>query len=418
MTPPNSPAALAAPRLAYLISRYPSFRLNFLWREVQNLREHGFEIRTASLGPPERATAPQTSPEHEDPAITFDLSGEGLSGVWSALGWALKQYPQGFLRSLLFVWKLSRLDLPRLILNHFRWTQALTLGRWMEQQGLAHLHIHLAQEAATVGLIARQIFPIEYSLSVHGPDEFYDAPGHALRDKVSHAKFVLSVSDYTRSQLMNLTPSCHWDKLHVCRPGVDPERFQPVQNRAENECFTIVCVGRLVEAKGHLILLRAIKRLHDAGRPLHLFLIGDGPLEAELQNWICSHGLRSIVTMTGRIDPEYVREYYACADCFALASFAEGIPKVLMEAMAMALPCVTTQIGGIPELIHDERDGLLVAAGDEIGLAAAIGVFIDAPDLRLKFGQAARARVVADYPLERSLRHLSGKLRSLLSLPA
>ncbi len=418
MTPPNTPTTSATPRLAYLVSRYPSFRPMFLLDEVQNLRQQGFEIRVAALNPPDRATASQTSAEREEAATTFYLNGEHLRGALSAMGWALRQYPKGFLRSLLFVWKLSRLDLARLMVHHFNWTQALILGRWMERHGLAHLHIPFAKEAATVGLIARQAFPIEYSLAVHGPDEFCDTPGHALREKVVHAKFVVCISDFARSQLMNLTPSCHWDKLHVCRRGVDPELFQPVPRQAENECFTIVCVGRLVEAKGHMILLHAIKRLHDAGRTLRLYLIGDGPLEAELQNWICSHGLGSVVTMTGRIEPDRVRDYYACADCFALASFAEGMPLVLMEAMAMALPCVTTRIAGIPELIHDEREGLLVAAGDEVGLAAAIGVLVDAPDLRLKLGRAGRARVVADYPLAKSMRLLAGKLRSLLALPA
>lgn len=418
MTPPNTRTSPSTPRLAYLVSRYPSFSHDFVDREVRNLRQQGFEIRLASLHPPERAVETRTSTEREEAAATFYVSHEGLRGAASAAGWALRQYPGGFIQSLLLVWKLSRFDLSRLLVNHLCWIQALVLGRWMEQHGVAHLHIHFATRAAMVGLMARQAFPIEYSLTVHGPDEFYDARGHALREKVMHAKFVLCISDFARSQLMNLAPSCHWDKLHVWRRGVDTGLFQPVPRPAENECFTIISVGRLVDAKGHLVLLRAVKRLHDAGRPLRLFLIGEGPLEAELKNWVCSHGLQNVVTLTGRIEPGQVREYYACADCFALASFAEGMPLVLMEAMAMGVPCVATQIAGIPELLHDEREGLLVAAGDEVGLAAAIGVLVDDPDLRGKLGRAGRARIAADYPFEKSMRLLADKLRNLLTLPA
>lgn len=137
-------------------------------------------------------------------------------------------------------------------------------------------------------------------------------------------------------------------------------------------------------------------------------------METELKNWICSHGLRSVVTLTGPIDQDHIQDYYACADCFALASFAEGIPVVLMEAMAMEIPCVTTRITGIPELIHDETDGLLIPAGDDISLAAALGLLMDDPTLCRKLGEAGRARVTSEYHLGRNMRLLADKFRSLL----
>lgn len=415
MTPPNSAVPTVPPRLAYLVSQYPAFSHTFVLREVQNLRKQGFEIQVASINPPDRPLEKLTSVERQEAETTFYVKSQGLGAVLPAIGWTLRHYPMGFFRSLLFAWKLSRLDVARWVYNHFYWIEALIIGRWMQQHGLEHLHIHFATPAATVGMIARQAFPIQYSLTVHGPDEFYDAPGYHLREKVIHAKFILCISHFARSQLMKLAPVSHWDKLHVCRLGVDPEVFLPIERDAENDRFTIVCVGRLAEAKGHMILLRAVKRLHDAGRALRVYLIGAGPLEAELKNWVVAHGLRDVVTLTGPIDQDHIRDYYASADCFALASFAEGIPVVLMEAMAMTIPCVTTRITGIPELIHDESDGLLVAAGDDVGLAAAIGLLVDDPALRRKLGQAGRARVVTDYNLERNMRLLGEKLRSLLS---
>jgi colanic acid/amylovoran biosynthesis glycosyltransferase len=414
VTPSNATLSPPLPRLAYLVSQYPAFSHTFVLREVLSLRRLGFEIHVASINPPDRSRDTLTSVEQSEAQATFYVKDEGLRGAFQAAKWALRHYPAGFFRSLLFAWRLGGLDLGKLIFNHFYWIEALILGRWMEERGLSHLHIHFATPAATVGLIANQAFPIDYSLTVHGPDEFYDAPGFYLREKVVHAKFVLCISHFARSQLMKLTPSSHWDKLHVCRLGVDPEAFKPGLRQTPNECFTIVSVGRLADAKGHMILLRAIKRLSEAGRIVRLFLIGGGPLDAELKNWVCSNGLRNMVTLSGPIDQDHIRDYYSCADCFALASFAEGIPVVLMEAMAMAIPCVTTQITGIPELIHDERDGLLVAAGDEIGLAAALGLLMDDPALCRKLGEAGRARVCAEYNLDRNMRVLAEKFKSLL----
>ncbi len=416
MTPPNAVGVSGNPRLGYLVSQYPAYSHTFILREVRNLRQQGFEIHVASINPPDRLPEALTEVEREEAGAAFYVKSQGLKGAWSSLMWAIRHQPLGLCRSLWFTWKLSRLDLGRLVYNHFYWIEALMVGRWMEQQGLGHLHIHFATPAATVGLIAHHAFPIDFSLTVHGPDEFYDVSAYHLREKVIHAKFIVCISQFARSQLMKLVPYSHWDKLHICRLGVDPDVFRPLPRQIQNDCFTVLCVGRLTEAKGHMILLRAIKRLHDAGRKLRLYLIGGGPLESELKNWVLSHGLKNVVTLTGPMDQDQIRDYYACADCFALASFAEGIPVVLMEAMAMAIPCVATQITGIPELIHDEREGLLVAAGDDVGLAAALGLLVDDPALRRKLGEAGRSRTIAEYHLERNMRMLAEKLRTLLSL--
>lgn len=414
MTPPNRTLSAPSPRLAYLVSQYPAFSHTFVLREVDSLRSQGFEIHVASINLPDRPIAALTTIERTEAEATFYVKKQGVRGAFEAFIWALRHYPASLLRSLAFIWTLAGWDLRKLAYNHFYWIEALILGRWMEQNGVAHLHVHFATPAATVGMIASKALPIEYSLTVHGPDEFYDAPGYYLREKVVHAKFILCISHFARSQLMKLAPYAHWDKLHVCRLGVDPDRFEPVPHQTPNECFTILSVGRLAEAKGHMILLRAVKRLNEAGRKVRLFLIGGGPMETELKNWICSHGLRSVVTLTGPIDQDHIQDYYACADCFALASFAEGIPVVLMEAMAMEIPCVTTRITGIPELIHDETDGLLIPAGDDISLAAALGLLMDDPTLCRKLGEAGRARVTSEYHLGRNMRLLADKFRSLL----
>jgi colanic acid/amylovoran biosynthesis glycosyltransferase len=157
--------------------------------------------------------------------------------------------------------------------------------------------------------------------------------------------------------------------------------------------------------------------LHQDGRSLRLVVVGGGPLEAVLKDWVARHHLSDTVQLTGPVDQDHIRAHYGAADCFALASFAEGIPVVLMEAMAMAIPCVTTHITGIPELIQNEHDGLLVAPGDDVGLAAAIGLLMDDSTLRERLGRAGRQRIQREYDLERNVQTVGETFRRLLRLP-
>lgn len=402
--------------MAYLVSQYPAFSHTFILREVAMLRRQGFTLRVASINAPDRPMPQLTVVERDEALATFYVKQQPVAVIVRALFWAFRHHAFGTLRSLRHAWTLARWDLRRLVFNHFYWAEAILVGQWMAAHDLTHLHVHFATPAAMVGLLARHAFPIRFSMTVHGPDEFYDAPGHALREKVIGADFVICISHFARSQLMKLSPPEAWDKLHVCRLGVDPSHFRPPVASRPEQPFTIVSVGRLSEAKGHLILLRAVHRLVQEERSLRLFLIGGGPLERLLQVWVEVHGLTDIVTLTGAVDQDHIRDYYARADCFALASFAEGIPVVLMEAMAMAIPCVTTHITGIPELIRHERDGLLVPPGDESSLAAAIGSLMDDPSLRQRLGAAGRERVSRDYDLECNMAVLGDTFRRLLAL--
>ncbi|WP_236101977.1 glycosyltransferase [Methylotetracoccus oryzae] len=404
------------PTVAYLVSQYPSFSHTFILREIAMLRRQGFIIRVASVNPPDRPLDKLTNIERAEAQATHYLKQQSAKSIATALIWAFRTHPAGTLQSLLFAWKLARWDWYRLVFNHFYWLEALLVGHWMHEQDCRHLHVHFATPAATVGLLARKAFPIRFSMTVHGPDEFYDVPGYALREKVAGADFILCISHFARSQLMKLSLPSDWDKLHVCRLGVDPTEFRPVAKNEPDQPFTIVSVGRLSEAKGPVILLRAIHRLKQDGRSLRLILVGGGPLENLLKDWVARHHLTDTVRLTGPVDQDHIRDHYASADCFALASFAEGIPVVLMEAMAMAIPCVTTHITGIPELIQNEQDGLLVAPGDDVGLAAAIGLLMDDPALRERLGRAGRQRILREYDLERNVGTLGETLRRLLRL--
>jgi glycosyltransferase involved in cell wall biosynthesis len=286
----------------------------------------------------------------------------------------------------------------------------------MKRNGLRHLHVHLASQAASVGLFVRTVFGFGYSLTVHGPDEFYDVERQMLAKKIEVADFLCCISSFAQSQLMKLSPYEQWSKFVVSPLGVDPEIFAPrppreaperFETRQAPEIFEILCVGRLTPAKGQHILIDAVERLTQEGRQVRLRLVGNGPDETSLLEHACRSAARECVVFEGAINQDRIREFYAKADAFCLPSFAEGLPVVLMEAMAMEIPCVTTHITGIPELIRDGVDGLLVPPSDLDALVKALGCLIDDADLRRRIGKSGRARVVEHYDLRRSVERLA-----------
>jgi glycosyltransferase involved in cell wall biosynthesis len=389
----------------------------FVLREVLALRALGFRIDTASINPPDRAISELTAAEADEARRTYCVKSHSLPGAAAGHLSTLLRNPAGYSRGAALAFSLAGLDLQRLFLNMMYFTEALMVGRWMRKKGQRHLHVHLASQAATVGLFARSIFGFGYSLTVHGPDEFYDADGFYLTQKIAAADFIVCISSFARSQLMKLSPYAHWNKFVVSRLGVDPQLFAPqaaassaekpaLENRADG-VFEILCVGRLTPAKGQHLLIDALGLLTGQGRRVRLRLVGGGPDEASLRNQAARLRDPECVVFEGPVNQDRIRSLYAAADAFCIPSFAEGLPVVLMEAMAIGLPCVTTHIAGIPELIRDGVDGLLVPASDLEGLVNALARLMDDEPLRQRLAQSGRARVVEEYNLQRNIEKLA-----------
>lgn len=402
--PPPTSAPIRS--IAYLVSRYPTLSMIFVLREVLALRALGFRIETASINPPDRPKEQLTPQEREEAARTYCVKCHGLAGAAAAHLQSLLLNFAAYWRGVAMAFRLAGLDLSRLFLNLMYFTEALMVGQWMRRNGQTHLHVHLASQAASVGLFVQKVFRVGFSMTVHGPDEFYDAEGKYLPQKIAAAGFIVCISSYTRSQLMNLSPYSDWKKFVVSRLGVDPSTFSP-PHPAPQETFEILCVGRLTPAKGQHLLIDAADRLARQGRSVLLRLVGSGPDEGSLRN----HAGRLTSPMTiifeGAVNQDRIRSMYATANIFCLPSFAEGLPVVLMEAMAMQIPCVSTNIAGIPELIRNEVDGLLVPASDLDALTEALARLMDDSELRNKVATSGRARVVEHYNLARNVEVLA-----------
>ena len=401
-------------RLAYLVSQYPAVSHTFILREVQALRCLGFEIRVASINAPDRPAARLTADERQEEGATFYVKRAGVAGALRAHLATLLARPLDYGRGLLFALSLGGTDVRKIGYGVLYFVEAVMLGHWMAPQGLTHLHVHFATPAATVGLIASRVFPIGFSMTVHGPDEFYDAPGYRLAEKIAGAAFVCCIGAYARSQLMKLSPVADWTKFEVSPLGVDAAVFAPRPFREAPDPFEVICVGRLVPAKGQHILVAAVDRLVKEGRHICLRFVGDGPDRSSLEADVAARGLGAAVVFEGAVNQDRIRALYAQADAFALASFAEGIPVVLMEAMAMEIPCVTTWITGIPELIRNGVDGLLVPPSDDAALAQALAVLMDEAAVRRRLGAAGRTRVLEAYNLSRNTERLAAIFRRRL----
>lgn len=401
-------------RLGYLVSRYPAISHTFILREVLLLAPLGITVIPASINEPDRPTAGLTAEEQVEAARTFYVKRSGLASALAAALGCLTSRPGPFFSTLLEAFRLAGADLKKLVYQLFYFIEACLLAQWLRRERLSHLHVHFATPASMVGLLAARLAGVTLSITVHGPDEFYDAPGYRLAEKIAACQFLCCIGSYARSQLMKLSPPEHWDRFEVAPLGVDPSQFPPRPFRDDPDPFEILCVGRLVPAKGQHILIQAATRLSQQGRRFVLNFVGDGPDRASLEAEARRLHIEAHVHFAGSVNQDRIREFYRRADVFALASFAEGVPVVLMEAMSMEVPCVTTWITGIPELIRNGLDGMLVSASDDVALAAALAKLQDDPGLRRRLGAAGRARIVDQYNLPRNVERLAAIFRRRL----
>ncbi|MCA9211487.1 MAG: glycosyltransferase family 4 protein [Planctomycetales bacterium] len=395
-------------RIAYIVSQYPMLSMIFIIREVLQLKRLGFEIDTSSINAADRGKEGLVADEAKEAELTYYIKPDGITGAIAAHIKTMVGNPIGYVRGWKRVSKLGKLDVKGLAMNVAYFTEALMTGVWMKRKKQTHLHAHLGSQATTVAMYTKDVFGITFSATVHGPDEFYNAPGQYLTEKVIASDFIVCISNFARSQLMKLSPYEHWHKLEVSRLGVDPSVFKPRPFNASPETFEIICVGRLCPAKGQHILVEAIARIVSSGRKnIRLRIVGGGEDEASLKNQIRDLNLDDHIIMEGPVNQDRIRDLYSQADIFSIPSFAEGIPVVLMEAMAMEIPCVTTRITGIPELIRDGEDGLLVAPSSIEELADAITRLMDDQDLRKRLGENGRKRVTQDYDLAKNVDRLA-----------
>src|SRR5579875_1602400 len=401
-------------RMAMLMSQYPAISHTFFLAEVLGLRREGFHIETVSINPPDRPL-PELSPAEAAEARTTEYLKANFAAQLLRLFAIVLRHPLVALRGVLASLRYGGWDLGLQAWGLAYLAEGLLLGAWMRRRRLDHLHIHFGGSVATVGYLGAKAWGIPYSMTMHGPTEYFNMRSYRLLEKFSSAEFVISISDFGRWNAMFLLPSHQWHKVRVCPLGIAPERFAdpPRALPAEDHELHVLCVGRLVPDKGQRILLRAVKALQQQGLRFRLTLVGRGEEREALEQYARAHQLP--VTFAGALEHDKTLALVQTADIFVLPSFAEGIPVALMEAMAARVPCISTTACGIPELIRNGEEGLLVPPGDERSLADALRRLLEDEALRAQMGEAGRRRVLADYNLEQNIPRKARLLEELLA---
>lgn len=392
--------------IAYLINQYPKVSHSFIRREILALERQGLEVhRWASRG--WDADCPDPADQAEQRRTRYLLAG-GAKAMALALVRVAASEPRRFVLAAKLAWNCSKgADRPFWV--HLAYlAQACIALQWAKEARVSHVHAHFGTNPAEVAMLLAELGGPPFSFTVHGPEEF-DKPGALhLQRKIQRSAFTVAISSYGRSQLYRWAAIGDWPKIKVVHCGVDAQfAGQPPQPVLASG--RLVCVGRLCEQKGQVVLLRAAQLLLRRGIYLELVLAGDGEMRSDIEALICEYGLGESVRITGSISGEQVLRELQAARALVLPSFAEGLPVVIMEAMALGRPVISTFVAGIPELVQAGENGWLVPAGDVEALADAMQACLESSTERLDaMGLNGRRRVLQCHDVNVEAAKLAG----------
>lgn len=404
---PAAARANGAAKVAYLVNQYPKVSHTFIRREISALERAGVTVERFSIRKSTDAVDAADAAEAAKTRVVLDAGTHRLA--WSLLKTALK-HPIRLGRAAALAARTGLGSERGLLVHGVYLAEACLLGGWLADSECRHVHAHFGTNPTTVAMLCRELGGPAFSFTVHGPEEFDKAPGIALAEKIRRAEFVVAISSFGRSQLLRLASLEHWAKIHVVRCGVD-DGFVASDPEALPSSPRLVCVGRLCEQKGQLLLVEAAAELARRGVDFELVLVGDGEMREQVERRIHETGLGGRVQITGWLDGEGVRREIRRARALVLPSFAEGLPVVIMEALALGRPVVSTFIAGIPELVEPGRSGWLVPAGSVSDLVESMQAALRASPAELAvMGQAGRARVLARHDVRDTARSLASLL--------
>jgi len=381
--------------IAYLVNQYPKVSHSFIRREIEAVAASGLTVHRYAI----RSLAAELVDEADlrelvQTQFVLDVGPLGLLLAWF---WLALTQPRRFGVALQLAWAVGHCSERGRLIHLIYLAEACVLRRWCRRDGVAHIHAHFGTNSTTVAMLVQALGGPSYSFTVHGPEEFDKVQAIALPQKIERAAFVVAVSDFGRSQLCRWCSHELWDKIHVVRCGVD-ELFLQQAPLPLPLAPSFVCVGRLCEQKGHLLLIEAAAKLASQGGHFRLVLVGDGPLRTSIEALISRYGLAEQITITGWASGEEVLRHLLEAQVMVLPSFAEGLPVSLMEALALGRPVISTYVAGIPELVEPGVCGWLAPAGALEPLVAAMKSALETPVAELEeMGQRGAKRVAQQH---------------------
>jgi len=376
-------------RLGYLIPEFPGQTHIWMWREIAWMLEWAESVHVYSTRPP---------PERDRARHAFvQAAREITTYLWplpspKPIFWAIARHPGGVVRCVELCARLPIQKRWRVVHLLKLLPSACFLAKDITDRRISHLHSHSCANAAVLAMMAKRITGVGFSLTLNANIEWW---GGAMREKFGEADFTIAITDWLLAQMRADFPELGPEQALLGRIGVDTTTWTAEERppRAD-EVFRLVTVGRLHPSKGHDVLVRAVETLVREGRKVALRVVGDGPQRGDLEEQVAAAGLSAKVTFSGSLGEHEVRSELAAAHAFVLASHAEPLGVVYMEAMAAGLPAIGTNAGGVGEIITHRHDGLLVAPNDVDALAAAIRELMDDPALAQRLARNGRDTIV------------------------
>jgi colanic acid/amylovoran biosynthesis glycosyltransferase len=396
--------------IAYLVNQYPKVSHSFIRREILALEDCGMSVLRFSI----RSRAHELVDEADKQELekTRFVLGVGLIGLLFRFLQVAVSRPVRFLKALGLALKIGWRSEQGLLLHLAYLAEACVLLNWFSQDQVTHVHAHFGTNSTTVVMLCQAIGGPPYSFTVHGPEEFDKVKAIALPEKIKRAAFVVAISNFGKSQLYRWCEATEWAKIHLIHCGVDQD-FLTQPAVALPDIPQLVCVGRLCEDKGQLLLLQAAKQLASEGFKFKLVLVGDGPLRSQLETSIAQFNLENYVEITGWASSAEVRQYILASRVMVLPSFAEGLPVVIMESLALGRPVISTSVAGIPELVRPGLSGWLVPPGTVEELLVAMRSALQLPLAELEqMGRAGAAQVAQQHDIHVEARRLVALLHS------
>jgi colanic acid/amylovoran biosynthesis glycosyltransferase len=390
-------------RIAYLLHRFPAMTDTFIKREIRSLQKAGTDVQVISVWKPRPdETTPKILSDWENdthfalPRSPFDIVRIVLA--------AIVRSPRRFFSSASLALRTSRPGIRGLTYQLFYFVEAVLVAEILRQNAVDHIHNHIGDQSGTVTMLAASLAGVGYSITFHGWPVFFDAKYSRIKEKVLGARFTRSISYFCRSQLMMFSGSDDTKPFKVVHCGLDIDKYayRPPREKIER----IFCTARLSPEKGLKFLIQALKILRDKGHACELRLAGDGPSKGSLKKLASELGISDYVHFLGYLTEDEVIAELKGADLFVLPSFVEGVPVSAMEAMAIGVPVIATNIAGTSELIDDSKTGVLVRPSDAQALADAVARMAADYAFRLRAAELGREKVVEEFDISRETSNL------------
>lgn len=412
-----------SPRIAYMMSRFPKITETFILFEMLAAENAGacvevFPLRRESTQKMHPEAAAYIKRAHFLPLLSFEILRDNLAVLWKR--------PGLWMRTLCTLLR-SNLGSRRFLIGVLAvFPKCVTLARRMQESQIDHIHAHFASHPAAAAWIIHQFSGIPYSFVAHGSDLHRDR--HMLREKVRDAAFVVAISEYNRRMILDDAGDHNANKVKVIHCGVNPDDFRSDRRRRSNHSdelvsLKVLCIGTMHEVKGQRYLIEAVQKAKAGGIAMILHLVGDGPDQQMLEEQVAAAGLTDCVVFEGKRDRHEIIRLLQTVDILVAPSVPtadgrrEGIPVVLIEAMASSVPVIASRLSGIPELVEHNVNGLLTEPRDADGIANAIELLSNDPSLRAQLGEAGRKTVQEKFNLEIGvklvIRQIRGKSSSV-----